>query len=157
MGTQEQVMGGRNWIQKAGEWIPGFRGYYAREHRRDTDKLLREAVAARLKAAVDRLGEASVAMTKEKRLDEVERLQRLSQRLATLADRTRTAAQGYSGFFDALKIRESELDRLHAHDAAIFQTAEAAKAAATGALETLAAEIESMLDARKEILLDLSK
>ena len=153
MGVKEQVQENRNWIQKVGEWIPGFRGYYAREHRRDADRLIREAVAARLRAAVDALGEASTALLKEKRLDEVERLQRLSQRVGTLADRIRTATGGYSGFFDAVKVREPELDRLYGHDASLLSAAEALKADPT---EAKAAAFESLLDRRKELFLDLS-
>ncbi len=165
MGVREQVMGGRNWIQKVGERIPGFRGYDARECRRDADKLLREAVASRLKSAADSLGALSTALVKARRLDEVAQAQGLTQRLNTLADRARTAAQGYSAFFDAVKVREPELDRLYEHDMRLLAAAEAAKAYAAGmsaeapALEPLAqkvSEMEAALDARKETLLSLT-
>ncbi len=161
MGLQEQVMASRSWVQKAGEWIPGFRGYYAREHRRDADRLLREAVCARLKSAADVLGERSADLARQRRIDEVEALQRLSQRLASAGDRIRTAAQGYSGFFDAVKVLEPELDRLYAQDQRLFRTAEDLKAAAAkGELDAMTREasaLEAALDARKEVLLDLSQ
>ena len=160
MGLQEQVMGSRNWVQKAAEWIPGFRGYYAREHRRDADRLLREAVSARLKAAADAFGERSADLARQRRIDEVEALQRISQRLAAAADRVRTAAQGYSGFFDAVKVLEPQLDQLYAQDQRLFQAAEALKAAAAGGdparMMQDASALEAALDARKEVLLDLS-
>ena len=153
MGVREQVQEGRNWIQKVGEWVPGFRGYYAKEHRRDADALVREAAASRLKAASDAIGEACLPLIKAKNLEEVERLQRLAQRLAALADRARTAARGYAGFFDAVKVREDELDRIYEQDLRLLGAAEAVRREPS---EKKAAEIEGILDARKESLLDLS-
>jgi len=166
MGVREQVVGGRNWMQKVVEWIPGFRGYYGKEHRRDADRLVREAVSNRLNAAADALGQAAAVLAKAKRLDEVERAGRLQQRLTTAADRALSAARGYSGFFDAVKIREGELDRLYEHDCRILEAAERARAKAAGLdaakpalepIEAAAAEIERSLDARREIFLDLGK
>jgi hypothetical protein len=164
MGLKDQVLGGRNWIQKVVEWIPGFRGYYGREHRRDADKLVREAIAARLATASEAVGTATAALAKAKRLDDVDRAGRLSQRLLTAADRARTAAQGYSGFFDAMKVREPELDRIYEHDVALLAAAESANQKASAldsqkpsfdALESEVSKIEKGLDARKEVLLQL--
>ncbi len=41
----------RNWLERLGEKIPGYGGYAARERRRDIDKLHREHLADRLRAA----------------------------------------------------------------------------------------------------------
>jgi hypothetical protein len=159
MGMREQVMGGRNWIQKVVEWVPGFRGYYAREHRRDADKLVREAASARLSGAVEALGLLTVTLAKTGSLDEVDRLGRLSQRLGSAADRLRLSPRGYAGFFDAVKVREGEIDRLYAQDLALLQGAEillaSAKAGALDPLETGLAQLESEIDRRKETFLDL--
>ncbi len=159
MGMREQVMGGRNWIQRIVEWVPGFRGYYAREHRRDADKLVREAAAARLSGAAEALGSLTATLAKAGRLDEVDRLGRLSQRLGTAADRLRLSPRGYAGFFDAVKVREAELDRLYTHDVALLEGAKSllssAKSAALEPLEKDLARLESEIDARKETFLDL--
>ena len=37
-------------------------------------------------------------------------------RLQTLIDKVKTAAQGYAGFFDAVKVKEDELDTLYELD-----------------------------------------
>jgi len=37
-------------------------------------------------------------------------------RLQTFIDKIRTASQGYAGFFDAVKIKEDELDNLYEFD-----------------------------------------
>lgn len=162
MGVREQVLGSRNWMQKVVEFVPGFRGYYTKEHRRDADRLMREAVALRLKGAADALGELSAGLVRAKRLEEVERCQRLSQRLAAAGDRVRTAASGYAGFFDTVKVREAEIDRLYELDAALLAEAEAARGiagkgeAALPDLETKAAAIERALDRRRETMTRLS-
>ena len=156
MGAREQVMGGRSWVQRVGEWIPGFRGYYAREHRRDADRLVRDAVSARLKAVVDALGESGAVLARSGRVEdlkEVERTQRLSQRLATLADRVRTAAGGYAGFFDAVKVLEPQLHVLYEQDQALLAGAEDLK---TDPTEAKALALEQRMDRRRELIVDLS-
>jgi hypothetical protein len=41
------------------------------------------------------------------------------QKLQTLVDRVKTASYGYAGLFDAVKIREAELDALNKFDVAL--------------------------------------
>ena len=47
---------------------------------------------------------------------EAERARRIDTALQTFIDRVRTAQQGYAGLFDAVKIREEELDAVYAFD-----------------------------------------
>jgi hypothetical protein len=42
-----------------------------------------------------------------------------TQMLQTLADRIRTASYGYAGLFDAVRIKEDQLDALHRFDVAM--------------------------------------
>src|ERR1700712_1121458 len=44
----EEAQGQRNWLERLGEKIPGYRGFQDRELRRDVDKTLREHLAAEL-------------------------------------------------------------------------------------------------------------
>ena len=41
----------RNWLERLGDKIPGYCGYVAKARRRDVDKLHREHLAERLRAA----------------------------------------------------------------------------------------------------------
>lgn len=161
---RDQVMGQRNWIQKLGRWIPGFGGYHDREDRREADRLLREAVATRLNRGVESLGRLSVDLVKRKDLDGIERIQRLSRKTASFSDRIRTATYGYSGFFDAVKIREGELDTIHTQDARLLENAEGfgTEAAALDpavlaldAIERRLGDMEAAFERRREILLKL--
>ena len=45
---RQKAAGDRNWLERIGHVIPGFRGYLEKEERRATDKLLREHIAQRL-------------------------------------------------------------------------------------------------------------
>ncbi|MBI3447717.1 MAG: hypothetical protein HY049_02165 [Acidobacteria bacterium] len=110
----------KNFLEKVADLIPGLAGYRAKEARRDTDKRLREHVASRLDDLRARVEEIKLAATGEGDLDMLDDLGRLDSRIQRTADALRFADYGYSGFFDQVKIREEELDRLYAYDEAIL-------------------------------------
>jgi hypothetical protein len=95
--------------------IPGYKGYKQKEMRRDADKLLRTHIYGVLTAQRRRIediqGSLGVAQ-----IEYVEQLGRARRRLQTLADTVNTAAYGYSGLFDAVKVGEEQLDALYTFD-----------------------------------------
>jgi hypothetical protein len=96
--------------------IPGVRTYREREHRRETDKKLREHLASRLQEFRSTLKKVVLDLTTKGQMDSLARLDRLSSHLQQISDTIRYAAYGYSGIFDLEKIREEELDRLYSFD-----------------------------------------
>ena len=96
--------------------IPGVRTYRDREHRRETDKQLREHLASQLQEARTQLKGTILDLSKKGQLDLLEELDRLSSRIQQMADSIRYASYGYSGIFDLEKIREEELDRIYSVD-----------------------------------------
>jgi hypothetical protein len=110
----------KNFLEKVADLIPGLSGYRAKESRRDTDKRLREYIAGRLDELRPRIEEIKRVATDEGDLDMLDDLGRLDSRLQRTADALRFADYGYSGFFDQVKIREEELDRVYAYDEAIL-------------------------------------
>jgi len=111
----------RNFLEKIADLIPGLAGYRAKESRRDTDKRLREHMAGRIDALRLKIEEIKAAATDAGDLDLLDDLGRLDARMQRTADALRYADYGYSGFFDQLKIREAELDRIYAYDTAMFE------------------------------------
>lgn len=109
----------KNFLEKIADHVPGLKGYRAREERRDTDKRLRDYMAGQLDLARRSLNEAKLALTKAGKLDALDPLDRGERRMQRIADAIRHASYGYSGFFDQVKIREEELDRIYAHDTSI--------------------------------------
>jgi len=96
--------------------IPGVRSYMAREHRRETDKKLREHLASRLQEFRSQVKKVTLEAASKGQMGSLERMDRLSSRLQQLADTIRYASYGYAGIFDLEKIREEELDRLYSFD-----------------------------------------
>jgi hypothetical protein len=100
--------------------LPGVRTYRAREHRRETDKRLREHLASLLTEAKGDLRRICIELTQKGQLAHLDDLDRLAGHIQQLADTIRYASYGYSGIFDLEKIREDELDRLYAFDLSLM-------------------------------------
>ena len=116
----EEARRGRNWLERLGEKIPGFRGFQDLSLRRDVDKLQREHLArrvSRLKVAVR--GKAR-AYTDAGQIGLLHLFDRLDRKLDGLAQAIRFADYGASGLFDAVKIREGELERLYELDLSLL-------------------------------------
>lgn len=96
--------------------IPGVRTYLEREHRRETDKKLREHLASRLQESRSLAQKIALGLTTKGQMESLAKLDHLSSRLQQMADTIRYASYGYSGIFDLEKIREDELDRLYSFD-----------------------------------------
>lgn len=115
--AQEQ----RNWLERLGEKIPGYKGYQDRELRRDVDRLQREHLAAelgRIKTAARRLARD---YTDAGKIGLLHLFDRLDRRLDGLSQAVRFANYGYSGFFDVVKVNEAELERLYKFDLAMIE------------------------------------
>jgi hypothetical protein len=103
--------------------VPGFNGYVKRENRRAADKLIREAVANRYEELWKRLSNVQSELVSAGKLEYVDDIEKAAIQLRTFIDKIRTAARGYAGVFDAVKINEKELEQLYAFDLAFFDVA----------------------------------
>jgi hypothetical protein len=123
----------RNLFEEIAAKIPGIKSYLDRELRRDVDKMQRDWLAER----VDRCRQGVQARVRDwsrsGNLANLDLASSLEKALDRLANRIRHADYGYTGFFDVVKIREAELDRLYSFDLAMI-----------GTVETLADRIESL-------------
>ena len=116
-------------FKKLISFIPGFSGYVERQNRRDADKLLRETVARRFEEQLSRASNLQVDMVSNGMLSFVDDMEKASLALLTFIDKISTAARGYSGMFDAVKINEKELEAIYQFDAAFFDLADQIKSA----------------------------
>jgi len=112
----ERAQSARNKLEDLMAKIPGVGAYQEKEKRRDADKLLRLHVARRFEEQLARLNEVQFQLTSQGRLDVTLLLERAATKLQLLIDRLKTASYGYSGFFDAVKVEEDELDKLYRFD-----------------------------------------
>ena len=96
--------------------IPGYSGYKAKELRREADKLLRMELAAKLDDQRKRLAELQHQLISQAQIEFLDDLERAVMKLQLLIDRIKTASYGYAGLFDAVKVKEEQLDALHDFD-----------------------------------------
>jgi hypothetical protein len=99
--------------------LPGVRGYVDKELRRDADKRLRDLIALQLEEQKQALLVLQNKLLKGGGLAWLDDVDEAVQKLQTLIDRVKTASYGYAGLFDAVKIREQELDALNKFDVAL--------------------------------------
>jgi len=109
-----------SWLSR----VPGIRTYRDREHRRETDKHLREHLASRLQEARSSLSRMALDVSQRGQLDSLDKLDRLSSRIQQMADAIRYASYRYAGVFDLDKVREEELDQLYDCDLSLIDDLE---------------------------------
>jgi len=117
--SYEEARGQRNWLERLGEKIPGYRGFQDRELRRDVDKTLREHLAAELGRLKGALRDHSRAFVDAGKLAALNGFDRLDRQIDGLSQAIRFSDYGASGLFDAVKIGEPELQRLYEFDSSV--------------------------------------
>jgi hypothetical protein len=119
----DKIKDSQGLLGKIAGMIPGFSGYMARETRREADKMVRETVANRYGEQLSRISDLQVQLITSGGIDWVDDLQDAATRLQRFIDMVRTAAYGYAGLFDAVKVNEAELAKLYNFDLALLENA----------------------------------
>lgn len=117
----DKVTGQQDWFTKIIGKIPGFKGYIQKNNRRDSDKLLREMVAREFEQQYQRISGVQRALISAGELGAVGEMENAAIKLRQFIDRVRTASYGYAGVFDAIKIKEAELDNVYRFDALLLE------------------------------------
>ena len=163
------ITNARSLLEKIASKIPGFGGYMEKETRRSADKLLRDTIVNRYGDQLSRVSALQAQLVQSGGIEFVDDLQGAATRLQRFIDTVKTAAYGYAGFFDPVKIKENELAKLYAFDNALLDNAtkvtglvDAVEAAVNGgeglpaaikALTDAVAECNTAFERRKEVLL----
>ena len=111
-----QIKDQRGGFAKVLSKIPGFKGYMEKETRRDADKIVRDVVAAKFSDQLDRLTELQNDMLSNGGFEYVDDVEQSAVKLRTFIDRVKTAPRGYGGLFDAVQVKEEQLDQLYNFD-----------------------------------------
>jgi hypothetical protein len=96
--------------------VPGYKGYKEKEMRREADTVLRQHLANQLATQLTMAEDIGSQMLMGPGLAQLDEMGKGNTRLQTLIDKVKTAAQGYAGFFDAIRVKEDELDILYEFD-----------------------------------------
>ena len=110
----------KGWFERITQKIPLYKGYKAKEDRREADALLRQHLAELLGQQRQKAEDVAGQMLTGPGMMQLDDIGRANTRLQTLIDKIKTAAQGYAGLFDAVKIKEDELDTLYEFDQAML-------------------------------------
>jgi len=136
------------------EVIPGYKGYKQKELRREADKLLRDSIAARMRTVKTHLDRLQQDLISAGKFDLLDITGSAATQIQTFIDRVRTASYGYTGFFDAVRIKEEDLDRVYQFDATLMDFVERIEGAISHAQEGINSED---IQARILIIRDLAR
>jgi hypothetical protein len=123
MDIREKAREQLNGLERILHTIPGFKGYFERELRRDSDRLQRDFIVQQLAKVKSGMNKMVRAAGRRKDFDLLRGHDLFLKALDRVIGACRYADQGYSGFFDLVKIREDELDRVYDLDARIVESA----------------------------------
>ena len=130
----------RNLIETILRHIPGFRGYLEKEYRRESDDLQRDWLADRLQRSKRAIDDLTRPLADAGQIDLLPQVDRVRGRLDKLIGRIRGAMQGYSGFFDLVRVDEELLDRVYEHDVALM-----------GQVDVLARAVEELPEKQEKL------
>ncbi len=153
--------------------IPGFAGYLDKKARRTADRMLRDHIADELSRRINRLAEIEKTILDNGGLSYMSKTSSAKSKLQHFRDLVKTAAPGYSGIMEAIKIGPDEMDKLYSFDEALIAYADKfdgalntlAKAAtdktgineAIAGLDALTIEANDAFTLRDDVLTNLSK
>jgi hypothetical protein len=106
------VRGQMRLSERIAAFIPGFRGYKEKELRRESDKLLRNHLYLKLSTEKTDLREISQKLADRRYFDVLTDMDRLLAKMDRVVEKVNHASYGYSGFFDAVKVKEENLDHM---------------------------------------------
>jgi len=116
----ERVTADQDIFKKILSKVPGFSGYIERQNRRAADKLLRETIAARFEEVWQHISQLQRDFISQGLISYVDDLEAAAILFRQFIDRIRTAAYGYAGFFDAVKVNQEELTSIYQYDLAML-------------------------------------
>lgn len=106
------VRGQMRLSERIAAFVPGFRGYKEKEIRRESDRLIRNHLYLKLSNGKDELREISQKIADRRYFDVMTDMDRLLAKMDRITEKVNHASYGYSGFFDAVKVKEDSLDRM---------------------------------------------
>jgi hypothetical protein len=140
MDLREKVTEALGGLEQLVAKIPGYKGYKEKEMRREADKLLREHLARQFEEQRRRIPDLQKQLISSGQIGFLDDLESGAMKLQFLIDRLKTASYGYAGFFDAIKVKEEQLDAIYEFDNALMDEVSNVTAGINKVSEALAAK-----------------
>ncbi len=119
-----KARGWAEYFEKLVRIVPGMKGYRDKEAFRDSDKAVRVNVAQQLGGVKNELNSWKRELVDDGKIKYLDLVDRAVRKVEGLADKVRFDSYGYSGYFDPVKIREPELEKLYQFDLGLFDGVE---------------------------------
>jgi len=169
----DQIVSQRGSFERLVARLPGFKGYVDKKARRAADRMLRDHIADQYTARINRFIEIEKALLDSGGMSYMSKTRDVKTRLQHFRDRINTAAPGYSGAFEQVKVGEEELERIYSFDEAQIRfadqldealntLADAVKAKsgiddALAAVDKVTSDAAEAFSLREDVLTNLSK
>jgi hypothetical protein len=111
-----KVQGQMSLPERIAAFVPGFRGYKEKEIRRESDRLIRNHLYMKLNNERNDLRDIEQKLADRRYFDVLTDMDRLGAKMDRVVEKINHASYGYSGFFDAVKVKEGNLDSMIAFD-----------------------------------------
>jgi hypothetical protein len=165
----DKVKGEQNLMEKIISYVPGYHGYKEKELRREADKIIRNYLVKELNEARMILNDFLKEIAESNDTTAFSTANRTAAVLDRIISKIEHANYGYSGFFDAVKVREDKLDKLIEFDYKILENVKSVKETAKNlsaqgdskkALEDFRKtllELENIFDQRNNVIFEVSR
>lgn len=114
-------------LEKIASYVPGYHGYKEKELRREADKIVRKYLVDKLNEIKMILNDVFKEIADSNDVETFSTANRVSATLDRFINKIEHANYGYSGFFDAVKVKEEKLDKLLEFDYNILENIKSLK------------------------------
>lgn len=159
----------RTLLEKIVSYVPGYHGYKEKELRREADKIVREYTVNKLNEIKTILNDVFKEIADSNDVETFSTANRVSAVLDRLINKIEHANYGYSGFFDAVKVKEEKLDKLLEFDYTILENINSLRDAANNILvqenkkmtledfRKKLVELENAFNQRNQVIFEVNK
>lgn len=123
-GKLEQIKSKESFLEKMKRWIPGYDGYVNRDNSREIDTLLRNKLALLMEQNKMKIKNVTLNLSRSGKLFESQDMDKLDKKNENCIAKFKSAARGYSGAFDVVKIKEEQLNMIYEYDNALMTDVE---------------------------------
>jgi hypothetical protein len=148
------VQGQMSLPERIAAFIPGFHGYKEKELRRESDRLIRNHLYLKLSIEKTDLREIEQNLADRRYFDVLTDMDRLLAKMDRVVEKINHASYGYSGFFDAVKVKEGNLDSMIDFDNKLLDGISALTAEIDGLKADLASGVTTNIKTRVQNVTD---
>ena len=118
----QQVKSNESFLEKIKRIIPGYDGYVNRDNARELDTKLRNTLAINLENNKTSLKNTVLNLSKFGKLFQTDGIDKIQNKLQQVIGKLKSAARGYSGAFDVVKIKDDKLNQIYQFDSSLCLT-----------------------------------